>query len=40
MAEEAVRVVNSLLIGKETTAKKIVLPPELVVRDSCVSYRD
>jgi DNA-binding LacI/PurR family transcriptional regulator len=40
MAEEAVRVLNGFLIGKETTSKKIVLPPELVVRDSCASYRE
>lgn len=35
MAEEAVRVLQSIVTGKQKTLCKKILPPELVVRDSC-----
>ncbi len=35
MAEEAVRVLNSLVVGKEKQPFQKVLVPELVIRDSC-----
>jgi LacI family transcriptional regulator len=37
MAEEAVRVVNGIMHGKPDTAKKSLLTPELIVRESCAS---
>lgn len=35
MAEEAVKQLNLLISGKEKTIKKVVLPTELVIRESC-----
>jgi len=35
MAEEAVKRLNLLICGKEKTIKKVILPAELVIRESC-----
>ena len=35
MAEDSVRLLNSIMTGKMKTKKKIILSPELVVRESC-----
>ncbi|MCM8792588.1 MAG: LacI family transcriptional regulator [Candidatus Omnitrophica bacterium] len=35
MAEEAVKYVDAVMKGKETSVKKMVLSPELIIRDSC-----
>jgi LacI family transcriptional regulator len=35
MAEDAVKVLSSIIQGKQKTLKKIFLAPELVIRDSC-----
>jgi len=37
MAEDSVRYLNALVSGKKTAPAKILLPPELVTRDSCAS---
>ncbi len=37
MAHEAVKELNSLMSGKKAQVKKIVLPTELVIRESCCS---
>ena len=35
MAEDAVRLLHNIINGKQTTTARIILPPELVVRESC-----
>lgn len=37
MAEESVRILNNLISGKEKIKDKVVMAPELVVRESCSS---
>ncbi len=39
MAEDAVRYLNGVITGKKKTGVKVLLPPELVSRDSCRSIR-
>ena len=39
MAEEAVKRLNLLISGKDKTVKKLILPTELVVRESCRSLK-
>lgn len=39
MAEDSVYLLNSIIAGKEKTKKKILLTPELVIRESCAPYR-
>ena len=35
MAEDSVHLLSSIVVGKEKTRKKIILTPELVIRESC-----
>jgi LacI family transcriptional regulator len=35
MAEESVKELNALMLGKKKKAEKTVLPTELVIRESC-----
>ena len=37
MAEDAVRFLNTIISGKSKTKTQKVLPPELVIRESCAS---
>jgi len=39
MAQESVKVLKSLMLGKKKSIEKIVLPTELVVRESCAPLR-
>lgn len=39
MAEEGVKKLNQLLSKKQTKVERIVLPSELVIRDSCQNYK-
>ncbi|MBF0618785.1 MAG: LacI family DNA-binding transcriptional regulator [Candidatus Omnitrophica bacterium] len=39
MAEKSVRVLHEMISGKREEKLKIALDPELVVRDSCISFR-
>ncbi len=39
MAEDSVKVLNSSILGKENGKTKILLPPELVIRESCAALK-
>lgn len=40
MAEDSVKVLNSSILGKEKGKTKILLPPELVIRESCAPLKN
>jgi len=39
MAEYAVQHLNNIVAGKRKALVQMVLPPQLIVRDSCCSFR-
>jgi LacI family transcriptional regulator len=39
MAEDSVRLLNNIITGKQKTRSQIILPPELVIRESCNAPR-